>query len=51
LIEFRVIKPKLIKFEHRSLTAKDQTSARELLLVNGYSLWNDLEDTVAVLAE
>ncbi len=49
LIDFRVIKPKLIKYEHRSLFENDQRSARDLLLNNGYQLWNDGEDTAAVL--
>ena len=51
MIDFSLISPKMIKYEHRMLSFQDQQSARDLLCGNGYSLWNDGEDTVAVLRD
>ena len=48
MIDFSIIKPKLIKFESVNLSISDKQSANLLLVCNGYYLFDELGDTVAI---
>lgn len=48
MINFSIIKPKLIKFESVNLSISDKQSANLLLVCNGYYLFDELGDTVAI---
>ncbi|KVV15876.1 FkbM family methyltransferase [Flavobacterium sp. TAB 87] len=48
MIDFSIIKPKIIKFEYINLSDSDKITANELLRDNGYYLFNEYGDTVGV---
>ena len=49
LFDFRRIKPRLIRYEHRILTLSDKKSCKEYLIKNGYKILEMKFDTGAVL--
>ena len=50
MLDFTRIKPTIIKYEHTSLSVDDLTDINENLKKNGYELYADGGDTIAVLA-
>jgi FkbM family methyltransferase len=49
MIDFKKIKPEIIRYEHGSLSKTDKTSAERLLTINGYSILVEGNDTSAML--
>lgn len=49
MIDFTVIKPKIVKYESINLTENDRNKAVSLLKKNGYYLFKEAGDTVAIL--
>jgi FkbM family methyltransferase len=47
MIPFDHVRPRLIKFEHVSLTPEARGRARQLLETEGYAVWSEGEDTIA----
>jgi FkbM family methyltransferase len=47
MIPFDLVHPRLIKFEHVSLTPEARARARRLLESRGYDVWSEGEDTIA----
>lgn len=50
MIDFSQWKPRLIKYEHINLASLDKASVERLLRAQGYYLFEEKSDTVAVLA-
>lgn len=48
MIDFAVIRPRLIKYEHAHLTPAESTNIQQLLRQNGYRLFRQGNDSVAV---
>lgn len=49
MIDFGVCRPRLIKFEHKNLSAEERASVVGLLSRNGYACVGEVGDTVAWL--
>ena len=49
MIDFDIIKPSIIKFEHKNLSKRDQEKAHDLLSSNGYAIQCEDCDTFAIL--
>ena len=47
MIDFNTIKPFIIKYEHESLSSKDQSEVKQLLVENGYQIFHQRTDTIA----
>lgn len=47
MIPFDLVRPRLIKFEHVSLSPEARARARRLLESQGYDVWSEGEDTIA----
>jgi FkbM family methyltransferase len=48
MIDFNCLKPKIIKFENVNLSIADLKSANEILLLNGYYIFKEGNDTIAL---
>ncbi len=48
MINFEIINPKIIKYEHASLCNDDKNKAKELLIKNGYYIFSEQNDTIAL---
>lgn len=48
MIDFKIIKPKIIKYEHVSLSLNDKNKAKELLIKHGYFIFSEQNDTIAL---
>lgn len=50
MLDFKKLKPKLIKYEHQSLGKNDIDQLDKLLRVNGYKIIKERNDTLALLS-
>jgi FkbM family methyltransferase len=48
MIDFSILKPQLIKYEHQNLNATDRQSTRSLLERQGYKIVEEGADTIAI---
>lgn len=49
MIDFSTIRPAIIKYEHQHLPAAERGEVERILRANGYRLWPEKMDTLAVL--
>jgi FkbM family methyltransferase len=48
MLDFSLVKPRIIKYEHIHLEKEDLMTSKELLMKHGYSLYNDRYNTLAI---
>lgn len=48
MLDYTIIKPLVIKYEHVNLDKVDQIASKKLLLTQGYSLFNEGNDTLGI---
>jgi hypothetical protein len=48
MIDFIKLQPKIVKYEHVSLSNSDRIEAQKLLTSYGYYLFNEFNDTIAI---
>jgi FkbM family methyltransferase len=48
MIDFSIIKPSIIRYEHKNLGEYEKLEATKILRNNGYFIFNESEDTIAI---
>lgn len=48
MLDYTIIKPLIIKYEHVNLDKVDLIASKKLLLAQGYSLFNEGNDTLGI---
>ncbi len=48
MLDFSIVKPSIIKYEHIHLEKEDLLSSKKLLMNQGYSLYSDVYNTIAI---
>lgn len=48
MIDFEILNPKIVKFEHVNLSNEDKINSKKLLKSKGYYVFNEANDTIAI---